>query len=133
MSFRAFGTFLVEEGYVSRQELERALWRQIQLRQLPLTEVLVQRRAVSRRDLEGYYQRFVQEAFNSDGPRKRRYFGEYLVEEGVIERDDLDRALYALRRNRRKPIGEVLVDLGYLTRRDLERAVRAQLVELAVE
>ncbi len=59
-----------------------------------------------------------------------KLFGEYLIEDNLITRDQLQRALgiqSAIRQGRRFPlIGTVLVGMGAITSRDLNVAIQEQ-------
>src|SRR5687767_11801464 len=57
--------------------------------------------------------------------RKPKQLGQILLEQGLLEQDQLDRALDE-HRNTPKSLGRVLIDLGYLRERDLVRALAEQ-------
>jgi type IV pilus assembly protein PilB len=57
--------------------------------------------------------------------RKPKQLGQILLEQGLLEQDQLDRALDE-HRNTPKSLGRVLIDLGYIRERDLVRALAEQ-------
>src|SRR3989304_4669255 len=57
--------------------------------------------------------------------RKPKQLGQILLEQGLIDDDQLERALEE-HRNTPKSLGRVLVDLGYIRERDLVRALAGQ-------
>lgn len=60
--------------------------------------------------------------------------GEYLIERGVLNQEDLDRALEYARRNseagRPRLLGQVLLELGLVDRETLDQVVTEQILEL---
>ena len=52
--------------------------------------------------------------------------GEMLIERGMIEAEDLERAL-ELQRERGDKLGKILVDMGFIAQRDLLAALSEQL------
>jgi len=57
--------------------------------------------------------------------RKPKQLGQILLEQGLLTREQLDRALEE-HRNTPKSLGRVLIDLGYIRERDLVRALAEQ-------
>jgi type IV pilus assembly protein PilB len=57
--------------------------------------------------------------------RKPKQLGQILLEQGLIDNDQLERALEE-HRNTPKSLGRVLIDLGYIRERDLVRALAEQ-------
>jgi len=57
--------------------------------------------------------------------RKSKQLGQILLEQGLIDDDQLERALEE-HRNTPKSLGRVLIDLGYIRERDLVRALAEQ-------
>jgi tetratricopeptide (TPR) repeat protein len=55
--------------------------------------------------------------------------GELLVKNGIIQRDDLSRAMEEQSREGKKRLGEILVGFGALTQEDLERWITVQIEE----
>ncbi|MFW5921653.1 MAG: DUF4388 domain-containing protein, partial [Polyangiales bacterium] len=66
------------------------------------------------------------------GGKREFLLGRYLLEEGLVEREDLDRLL-ARRGGSRRLLGAQLVKLGYMTSEDLHRALVRQTSELVYE
>ena len=57
--------------------------------------------------------------------RKPKQLGQILLEQGLLDQEQLDRALEE-HRNTPKSLGRVLIDLGYIRERDLVRALAEQ-------
>src|SRR5512134_293295 len=57
--------------------------------------------------------------------RKPKQLGQILLEQGLLDQEQLDRALDE-HRNTPKSLGRVLIDLGYIRERDLVRALAEQ-------
>src|SRR4030042_1931246 len=57
--------------------------------------------------------------------RKPKQLGQILLEQGLLNQEQLDRALEE-HRNTPKSLGRVLIDLGYIRERDLVRALAEQ-------
>src|SRR3972149_5976087 len=57
--------------------------------------------------------------------RKPKQLGQILLEQGLIDNEQLERALEE-HRNTPKSLGRVLIDLGYIRERDLVRALAEQ-------
>lgn len=127
---RRFGEFLVEEEYVTPKQLDEGLQKQVELRRKPIGELLVDMGALTQEQLEHSLTKHLDQIC-AEGT-KRQFFGEFLIEEGLIQRSDLERALYEQSRYRRLRIGEILVDLGHISDKKLHDAVQAQLTDLAV-
>jgi len=120
-----FGEFLVEEGYVTRSQVEEALRLQQTLRRRPVGEVLVSLGILTSQTLEESLSQYFQTMCTCG--EKRRKFGGFLVDEGYITEIQLTRGLSEQRRLRAQKLGELLVDLGYLRNADLEHALRRRL------
>jgi len=59
-------------------------------------------------------------------PEKRKLIGEYLVEKGLITKDQLEKALEGQKRTNLN-IGEILVKLGYVREEDISKTLAEQL------
>ncbi len=55
--------------------------------------------------------------------QKEPHLGEFLVENGIITREQLDEALEMQKDNRERLVGEILVTMGVLTKEQLVMAV----------
>lgn len=101
--------------------LEAALREQQELN-LRLGEVLVERGALSREDLDEALR--VQEGAGQEGlVQARRRLGERLLAQGRVTREQLQEALAAQSLGEAK-IGEILVELGYVSTEDVNRALK---------
>ena len=113
----ALGELLVREGCVTRPQLNHAL--HIQKRQIArerIGDLLVKLSYARRRD--------VREVVEETG--KRELFGQMLLHQGVIEREQLDEALREQRRSHRR-IGEILIEKNLIDEEKLARALARQL------
>ena len=122
---KRFGEYLVDEGFISEAQLQRALARQRDLRRTPLGEVLVDLHRLKRSDLEEQLSLHLQE-LHDEGSSHRR-FGDFLVDSGTVSEADIAEALRAQEQMRRKKIGEILVELGFLSAEDRDRAIAEQM------
>jgi type II secretory ATPase GspE/PulE/Tfp pilus assembly ATPase PilB-like protein len=113
------GQLLLEEGLVTREQLDSALAVQAAARgYVPLGRILVERKAITARQLSLVMER--------GGGRVRIRLGELLVRDGALTEARLQQALLQQQRLQR-PLGEVLVKLGYLTDETMRQALCLQL------
>jgi hypothetical protein len=129
MLHRRFGEFLVDEGYVTPEQLARALERQRELREMRLGEILVQIGVLTPIELAELAERHLIEV--GKGLTRQR-FGEWLAEEGSVSPMQVQRAVWRQWRNRHLRIGEILVELDLLSKSALDEAVARQLRSIAV-
>ena len=127
---RLFGIFLIEEGFITPEQLYHGLTVQRRQRHLYLGEMMVRMGLLTREELEAHLRRHLRMIHSDNEPHT--FFGQYLVDEGIISKDDLNNALTRQKRLQRQRIGDILVDLGYIQRAQLEAAVRHQLVEITL-
>lgn len=108
---------LVDEGLISRNQLDRALKIQsrLEVRQR-LTEVLVQLGNISPAQLKELMRKH----------KRRLRLGDFLLEMKLITESDLDKAL-KLQRTIGKRLGDTLVELGILTETKLSMALAEHL------
>src|SRR5262245_17451461 len=113
---RKFGELLIEEGAITREQLEDALRVQSTLRHyLPLGQVLLNRGRISRSLLTTLLRRH----------RKSARLGELLVRSGQITTDQLQTALDQQTRTR-QPLGHTLMALGFVSEEAMRGALCAQ-------
>ena len=129
MRHQLFGEFLIDEGFVTLDQLNEALSLQRSFRRTPLGEILVEMGLMTRIELLAHLSAHLDSLNREDSTNLR--FGEYLVEEGIVRRIDIERAIWHQRKRRSRRIGELLVTLGYLEPEELESAVVRQLRLLA--
>jgi hypothetical protein len=129
MLHRRFGEFLVDEGYVTEEELERGLAYQRELRTLRLGELLLRAGVLRQSDLT----RLVEEHLVQIGRGLTRLrFGEWLAEEGHVTPMQVQRAVWRQWQYRNRRIGEILVEMEALSQARLDEAIRRQLQSIAV-
>lgn len=120
-----FGEFLVEEGYILPSQLEEGLEMQRQLQKVPIGEVIVELGLIQQIELPQILARHLHTLWSESS--ERLLFGEYLIDSGILEQEDLERALWHQAQLRKLRIGEVLVRLGYLQPHQLREAIDRQL------
>ena len=112
------GELLIDEGFITPKELEKALQVQQeegQLKQLPLGKLLVHMGLIVDDDLEEALQH----------PNIRKNIGSAAVETGLITKEDLETVL--VNKKKGQLIGEALIEYGLLTRDDIGRLLLSQL------
>lgn len=130
MLHRRFGEFLVDEGYVTEEQLERGLAHQQKLRELRLGELLVQAGVVRQSELS----RLVEQHLIEIGRGLTRLrFGEWLAEEGHVTPMQVQRAVWRQWHYRHRRIGEILVEMELMSQTHLDDAIRRQLQAIAVD
>jgi type IV pilus assembly protein PilB len=111
------GELLVTEGLITEAQLKDALLlKQTQKSYIPLGQVLLDRKLVTRRQLDMVIDR------NNKRPR----LGEVLVRSGALTSDQLDHALEQ-QQKLKEPLGQVLVKLSYVTDDAMRQALALQL------
>jgi type IV pilus assembly protein PilB len=69
---------------------------------------------------------------SSDVGEERRRIGELMIDEGLISRAQLDRALHRQLELSRMRLGEILMEMGAVTRDQLDDIARKQLRALVM-
>ncbi len=110
MKPRFFGQYLVENGYITEDELADALEYQ-QKRIMRLGEIAVK---------QGYMTPEQVEKVNLAQRKTDKFFGELAVEMGFLTEEQLQKII-TIQKNNHIYLGEALVEKGYLTREQLER------------
>lgn len=111
------GELLVQEGYVSREQLNEAITLQKANKSyVPLGEVCVGMRLISRAELQQLLKKH----------KKRLYLGELLVNLGALTPDELNRVL-DIQKFERKKLGTILIESGYITEPQLLNILSQQL------
>lgn len=128
---KKFGEFLVDEGFVTQLDLDRALYRQSVQRKRRIGEILVDLRYISASTLTRAVADQLEGLAHLDEGAHSLPFGRYLVEEGYIDAAQLRDALWRQQKLRAQRIGEILVQMRALSVDALERAIRLQLDTLA--
>ncbi len=111
------GQLLLDEGLITQEQLESALAVQATAPgYIPLGQILVQRRIITKRQLSLILER----------GQKRLRLGELLVRNGTLTETRLQQAL-AYQQRLQRPIGEVLVKMGLVTDEVMRQALGLQL------
>jgi MshEN domain len=110
---RRLGEILLDEGLVTKEQIEAALKLQAEARPgVPVGQLLVYQGAITQRQLGAILDKY--------------RLGNFLVETNVITEQQLETALQRQKRTNR-PLGNVLVQLGFLTEPQLRQALATQL------
>jgi type IV pilus assembly protein PilB len=111
------GEFLLQEGLITRGQLQEALRAQGEVRpsHLLLGQILVDQKAITRRQLVDMLDRY-----------GRPRLGEILVAIKAITREQLEFALEQQQRTGLR-LGDILVKLSFVTEREMKQALCAQL------
>jgi type IV pilus assembly protein PilB len=116
-SGRRFGEVLVEEAFISAEQLETALRLQAASRTyVPIGQVMLANKMITRKQLNALLHRH----------KKRSRLGEILVKAKEITPAQLHEAL-TLQRKKPMPIGRALIELGYLSETTMRDALCTQL------
>lgn len=125
---RPIGQILIDGGFLSSRDLERALAEQQHTNEM-LGQVLVGMGVLEPVDLQAALT--IQQHLGKPGRAikfgagVRKMLGELLVQAGHLSNDDLDRAL-ALQKRSGAKLGEILVRLGLLNERQLDFVLEFQ-------
>ncbi len=128
MARRRFGSYLIEEGLISETTLCDALEHQRLSRGTTFDDGLLSLGLLSPPGLEKWRARHL--ASLSAHGSGRFDFAHYLVEEGVLTRQEVLRVRRIVSEAQHRRIGEVLVHQGAITQRQLEDIVSRRLGEL---
>jgi type IV pilus assembly protein PilB len=111
------GELLVEEGYLTKEQLEQALAKQKELPAYkPLGAICVDLGFISRIDLTRILKKY----------KKRIYLGELFVNLGLITLDQLTEALERQKKSGKK-LGAILIEMGLINEEDLVNCLSIQL------
>jgi type II secretory ATPase GspE/PulE/Tfp pilus assembly ATPase PilB-like protein len=113
------GQHLVARGYVRPEELAQALQEQERRRQLAVDEHLG--------DVPDPHVRSLAAQLTQVGSIPSARLGDILVNQGLVTREQMLKALQQMRQNKTTLLGQVLVDMGVLSRAQLTQAVAEQL------
>src|SRR5262245_15253685 len=110
---RLLGEILLDEGLITRQQLDSALRLQAEQRRgVPIGQLLIEQGAITKEQLGAILDRY--------------RFGNFLVETSAITEEQLDVALQRQKATRLR-LGEVLLQLKLLTEPQLRQAIARQL------
>lgn len=99
------GAMLVANGSLQVADLNRGVSNQVNERKIHIGQILLQHNKVTPEAIETAHEL---------QSRKRLRIGEVLVELGLANEDDIDKALAEQKKRKGKRLGEVLVDLGII-------------------
>ncbi|OGR05535.1 MAG: hypothetical protein A2511_00665 [Deltaproteobacteria bacterium RIFOXYD12_FULL_50_9] len=114
---RYIGEILIEKGVISEVVLHRALEDHQQLKQKKLGRILSEQTQVKYILLENEIQKIYEESI------KALKVGEILVESGLVNAEQVNRALATQSQNKKKRIGQYLVEKGLLKEEDVFKAL----------
>lgn len=111
------GDLLVQEGLISKNQLQEAIADQKEKKSyVPLGEILVEKRFLSRPELQSVLKKH----------KQHLYLGELLVNLNILTVDEVEKAL-ELHKIEKKKLGAVLIENGYLTEANLLDILSTQL------
>ena len=114
---RKIGRILIDEGLVSKKEVENAFRYQKRLKNYkPIGQILVDQKLLTRRQLNLLLDRHL----------KRALFGEILIKSGLIDEQLLQAALKLQKKSGRR-LGEELVQQDYLSEESMRKVLCTQL------
>jgi len=113
------GDILVNNGYITQEELQQALARQKESGQnyAPLGQICVELGFISSVDLSKILRKHC----------KHIYLGELLVNLGIINSAQLEQVLEKQKNGEKKRLGQLLLESGFLTEEQLARSLSMQL------
>jgi len=111
------GEILLKEGLIDEKQLQEAIVKQRKKTvYVPLGEVCVQLRFISKTDLQEILKKY----------KKRLYLGDLLVHMALLSREEVAQAL-ELQKIVGKKLGEILIENGYITESNLVNTLSIQL------
>lgn len=123
---KQIGAILKEKGTVTETKLNEVIQEQQALRKKNIGEFLIEQGGISKSDIETTLQK-AKEYASSDpkkgSGKKPLRVGEILVEAGIITDEQVEQALKAQSKTRRKKIGTLLVEKGFVTEDQLLSAL----------
>jgi hypothetical protein len=134
------GEYLVEQGLITRKQLEMALeeqrmfWKKTQGVRAPLGNILINNGMLTPQMLATALVTQQQDKLHGRDKQSPQYIGEYLVSRSLISPQQLEVVLTEQLRLRQKGttmlLGELLIHAGYITREALETILEQQRDEL---
>jgi len=107
---KLIGQILIDDNVLSHQDINEALIKQKTLHQQRLGQLIVDQKQIVPADVEN--------AVSKLG-KKRKHIGQILIEAGLINEDDLQKALSEQAKNRSLKLGQVLIKMGLVTEQEL--------------
>jgi hypothetical protein len=137
---RRLGDYLVEQGLITKKQLEEALeeqrlfWKKTQGVRAPLGNILISNGTLSPQTLATALVVQQQDRLHGAEKHSPQYIGEYLVFKGIISPQQLELVLAEQIKLRQRGtsmlIGELLIHAGYVTREVLETVLEQQREEI---
>ncbi len=134
------GDYLVDQGLISRKQLEIALheqrlfWKSRQGVRAPLGDILIHYGMINAQDLATALVTQQHDRLHGREKQSPGYIGEHLVARGIITREQFEAVLaeqlQLKQRGTSLLIGELLVHAGYVTREVLDRILEEQQKEI---
>jgi hypothetical protein len=134
------GEYLVEQGLITRKQLEMALdeqrlfWKKSQGVRAPLGNILINNGILTPQMLATALVAQQHDKLHGRDKQSPQYIGEYLVSSGLVSEQQLESVLAEQLRLRQKGttmlLGELLIHAGYITREVLENILEHQRDEL---
>ncbi|MCF8105488.1 MAG: GspE/PulE family protein [Desulfohalobiaceae bacterium] len=101
------GDTLLSEGFVSKEELEKGLQKQSELRQRKIGDILVENSGVKPEAVES--------ALKKQKSRFESKLGEILIASGAVNKTQVEEALARQKKQSSKRLGQILIDMGVVT------------------
>ncbi len=120
--FNPIGKILTEKGLISQTDIDVALAEQKKIKERKLGEVIAAKHNVSQKSINDAIKRMMQ---RRQGMHRAR-IGDILVAAGLITKGQLDEALAAQTRDKKKPLGAMLVERGLLTENQVLTALASK-------
>ncbi|MDX2127862.1 MAG: hypothetical protein SFU91_02360 [Chloroherpetonaceae bacterium] len=117
---RKFGEILLEEGFVTQEQMDKALAYQ-SMSQLLLGRVLV--------DLHFMTHHQQERVFEYQKQHHGKRFGECAIEMGIVTQIELDKAAEVQAKSKGY-LGDLLIELGYLTPQLRDKVLHIQMSEI---
>lgn len=113
-----FGEVAIELGYITQQQLDQAMTRQIQGRAI-LGQILSQMEVFSGEQSEEVY------AYQLSNRGEDKKFGECAVEMNLVSPEKVNEVVQ-FQETSKGNLGDILIDMGYITREQRDEALRIQ-------
>ncbi len=113
------GEVLLDQEVVDKEQLESALIKQSNSRNMPLGEILRSKAICSELELEHALEK------QKSSPNLR--LGEILISENLISEQQLNEALDSQTKDRSKPLGEILIDTGLVDTTQIQSSLAKKL------
>lgn len=120
---KRFGDLVVEEGYATEEQVQKALAYQSQSEAL-LGRIMVDMGFITPEEKQQVFD------FEKTPEGKNKKFGELCIELKLTTQDHVEKAL-AFQKKGKGFLGEIMIELGYLTEHQKENLLRKQLEQMS--